>query len=115
MAGEGILIDNFECGSTIRLTVTTASTTGTFTAVADVQGSDMLIYNEGSSIAYMAVSNSTVGTIAATVPNGTAGGGKTPIPPGAIMTLKKGCGDDTVTFITASGTTNIDVTAGVGS
>lgn len=109
------------CGyESVPLSVTTVSASVRFALPRSPGLDDALIYNAGSSLAYVAFGNSNKGATTATLP-GTNGTTKAlPVPPGAFVVYRKNfdCaydGSDTVAAITPAGTTNLVIVSGQGS
>lgn len=105
---------NFLPYETIPVTASSSSSSAAFTLAQSLVNDSVMIANVGSVTAFVAFG---VGSATAQLP--AAGhNNATPIPPGAIMVLKKNLGGkqaDTCAAITSSGSAQLYFTSGEGS
>ncbi len=101
---------NFLSYSTLSLASTTGGASTTFTINASVLAESCLVYNSGTNISFVAFG---IGSATAAVPT-VESLGATPIPPGAVMALKKGKSSNVFAAINSSGTSTLYCTAGDG-
>lgn len=97
--------------NTAQLTASVTSSSVTFTDKGSIDADTVMFVNEGSNYVYW---NAGQSTCTATVPTGTPGVGRTPIPPGGVVTFYKGQGVPIICVVTGTSTSIIDITPGTG-
>ena len=107
---------NFLPYETVPLSVSTSSSSVTFKLPASKDMGDVLVYNAGSAPAFLAFGN---GSATATLPGTSGTTNSTPVPPAGYVILTKNrdlsLRADTVAAITASGSTTLYITSGMGN
>jgi hypothetical protein len=108
----GLNLRPFQPFSSILITadaVTSGGVVVTFTDAQDIAAPHVMVCNEGSLPGYMGINAN------AAVPTSTPSKNSTPVPAAQTLMFYKGPGVATLKFSTATGTTPITVTAGIGS
>lgn len=103
---------NFSPYGSLVIAGTTASASATFTTTASANASSVMVYNSGTTTAYLAFGKTSA---TAVVAGSTETQNAYFVAPGAIVVFTKGNNNDTVAVIYGSGSGNVLISAGEGA